>query len=133
MKLTLPDTRFKGVFVSGGWELDIPDIEVVRSSPRYAELVTLFMRLGLPPIKAEDAAMEACLSLWRSIWRERVLKSVGRYAKKYADGHFGSLEGFDPARIARLWIPGESYFWLHGGNPLIRAEFAAMRREHDAS
>ena len=127
--IEIPETTFQGLTLPGGWKTDVPRITLDTTSPRFLKLSRMYMSLGKRPLDAEKAASEACVHLWEAVWGERVRKAVSRWAKVYADGAFGSLEGFRPEVLADLWMPGERALFIHGGNSLVRAELAKMRRE----
>lgn len=124
--IEIPTTRFKGVEVEGGWQARVP--RVTPSREDLDDLVTTLMLMGATRAKAEEAAPEMVTRFFEREWRSRLMKIVGRYAKKYADEGFGSLEGFEPERVARRWVP------MRGGDAtkmerIMRKEFEEMRRE----
>jgi len=126
--ITMPRTSFQGVVVPKGWKTRVPEIEVVSSDPRVRDIVTVLMRRGATRAKAEEAAVAGIEAFFVRQWRTRVGAVVASWAKKYADGAFGSLEGLEPELIARVWVPGA--VGGAGGAPTARemkALFAEMR------
>ena len=128
--IEIPTTTFQGITLEGGWKTHVPDIQADRGSPRYRDIVMLLMRYGMKPGQAEAEAQLIVREFFEKAWKARLMKGVGRWAKKYADQNFGSLEGFEPEMAARLWIPGMVSMG-RGGNTDMRTMFLEMRRKDE--
>lgn len=126
MRIKIPNTTFQGVPLEGGWEAEIPHPSFDVSEPRIQHMVRSYMRMGAPRFTAENVAVDALEDLWRAIWRERLMKAVGRWHKLYREANFGSSEGFDAEKVAATWIPGADF------NELVAVDmkklFAEMRK-----
>lgn len=125
MRLVAHDSTWKGHVLPGGWEIEVPDIHVDAASPRFREIVRRYMRMGKKPLAAEEAAVLAVRDFFAREWRARTMKLVGRWASLYV-AQTGSLDGFDPERVASTWIPGNVF--LTPGSAEVKAMFAEMRR-----
>lgn len=129
MRLKAPDTTWRGHVLPGGWEIDVPDINADRTSPRFRGIVQRYMRMGKRPLDAENAAAEAIRGFFAREWRARTLKLVGRWASLYVQ-QTGSLAGFDATLVASTWIPGNVF--LTPGSAEVKVMFAEMKRNAEA-
>lgn len=98
---------YSGFVLEGGWKLDVPEIKVNTSHQRFVDICRVYQRLGVRAIDARGLAEKNCERFWRSNWAREAKRSVARLAKIYAEER-GSLEGFDPERVAGLWMPVQS-------------------------
>ena len=130
MRLVAPDTTWRGHVLPGGWEIDIPDIDVDRAAPRFRAIVKRYMRMGKRPFDAEEAAAASIRDFFAREWRARTMKLVGRWASLYVQ-QAGSLAGFDATLVASTWIPGNVF--LTPGSAEVKVMFAEMKRNAEAT
>ena len=123
-------TKYYDVEVPGGWEVRIPTPLFKRDDPRLLELVLFYQRLGAAPAKAEELAVTSCVELFEGSWQTKLKMVVGRAAKKYVKMH-GDLEGFDPARVQKHFVPGGE-IWRGRRNLAMEKELLLMREEFES-
>jgi hypothetical protein len=128
MLIEIPSTTYHGVTLAGGWHTRVPDISVRGDDIRVKDIVSVLVRQGMLRPEAEARAVESVKVFFEREWRARIMKTVGRWAKVYAGSNRGSLKGFDPALVARYWVPGVFGGSFGEGNPDVRALFVEMRR-----
>lgn len=104
--ITIPDAAHRGTLLRGGWTTEVPNATFAMSDPRLQDLLTVLKRYGASHAVAEREVATRMQHFWTSAWRERIMKNVARWASVYEEER-GTLDGFDAALVARLWIPGK--------------------------
>lgn len=121
MKIKAKPLRRKGKpKVPGGWYIELPSFLDDLDRTELSFLTERFVRLGAPPMVAEEKARAAVQLLFNSAWEERLMKFIGRAADKWLE-RFGSLEGFNPEEIQKAFVPGGHTLWRGRGNILLRS------------
>lgn len=123
--VTVSDTTFRGLKIPGGWNANVPAISFSVSDSRFSEVVGFYRRHGARE-RSERMALDACRSLFVGSWRTKLKLFTGGWAEKYVES-FGDLDGFDPEKLQRFFVPGRT-LWLNRGNFEIRRELGRMRK-----
>lgn len=126
--ITIPDAVYRGTLLPGGWETRVPEARFNVADPRMRDLTTVLKRYGASHAVAEAEALKRVEAFWLGAWRERIMKTVARWAYVYARDAEGSLAGFDAALVARAWVPGMYAGKQPHGNLDVRALLGEMRR-----
>ena len=130
MLLTMPSSRLKsGGELPGGWETASPEVRFMASDARFRDVVSVLRRHGLAPLAAETKAAKVCATLWSREWKRCLLPVVSRWADMWKKQNFGSLEGFEPSLVARLWVPTMKQFNVSGAE--MQRLFVEMKREKE--
>lgn len=125
--LKMPPTRLKNRGeLPGGWTTHAPAVRFVVTDERFQDIVKVLRRGGLSPLAAETKAAEACATFWSREWKQCLLPVVARWADVWKDQNFGSLDGFDPSLVARLWVPTLKQFNVSGAE--MQRLFVEMKR-----
>jgi hypothetical protein len=125
--IKIPDAVYRGTTLPGGWETRAPDASFSFGDARMRDLVTVLKRYGASHAVAEAEALKRLDAFWAGAWRERIMKTVARWAHVYEREH-GNLDGFDPVVVARAWVPGLYAGKQPHGNLPVREMLAEMRR-----
>lgn len=95
-------TRF-GVTIPA-FEAGVPRVEIVKDDARFREMVRVLMRMGLPPLKADEDVTRAIIALFEGSYATKLKQFVAFYGREFKLRH-GTLEGYEPARMARVFVP----------------------------
>lgn len=121
-------TKRGKIVVEGGWIATVPSISVSREDPRFRLLVNDLMRAGAgSALVAERVATESVRALFRGGWVTKLKFFVGRAAELYSES-YGDLEGFDPERVEKLFLPNADDLFGQRENTRLRNLFTEMRR-----
>lgn len=120
----MPDLRFNGIYLPGGWQVGVPEIEVDQ------ETTAMVQQAGLP-VHEFGAAMQM-------IFERGMLKHIRDYMRYWSkvyrkmcpdlwDKENGALAGFDPEDLMRYWLPSERAWGKD--NVQVRYQLAEYARE----
>ena len=128
MALTIKKSpiKYHDFIIPGGWECRVPEIRLIERDE--AVYVAFWVRQGM----SRKAAVEKVIQVNQDIYTTRfsmlIRQTIGRQAAIYRQRWPElDLEGYDPATIAKIYVPGHNMRVV--GKPLYSKALTAMAEE----
>lgn len=127
--ITAKSFTFEGLKLEGGWTYKVPEIRAVPADEQA--YITFWMR---PPHNlgrkaATEKVREELQNMLNVRWAQLMGQVVGRAAKTYIQRYpHLEMRGFDPAMIAKAWVPGRENPRFHG-KPFYHELMTLMAKE----
>lgn len=106
LKVEMPESRAGGLVVPGGWTAKIPEI-TLEPKALNAYVSYVMRRKSAPMAEAAEIVRLAHQDRYNYGYISSLRAAVRYRAEQYLK-RYGSLDGFDPELMMRLWMPGEN-------------------------
>ena len=117
--------RRQKIKIPGGWIAKVPSIQL-KNEDRDAFIRYYQSARGVSPIRAEEVIDDAMQGIFVKGWLLGLREMLVIRAQEYRT-IFGTLDGFDPAKIQAAYVPGENTG--RAGKPVVRKMLLLMGRE----